>query len=117
MSTIPLKVVQQARIAIDLLTPKDRACLEQAVTRLEGQAPENWPQEIVEPLQDDQPLYLLHFTPDMRAFVVPTGNGEIEVQQIFHRNILKWFRPAKVTAYREKAIDPTSLPSISVSRS
>jgi hypothetical protein len=92
MSSTPLKVVKQAQIAIDLLTPEDRICLERAVSQLAGKAPPDWPAEIVEPLPADQPLYLLHFTPDLRAFVVPASDGGVEVQQIVHRKTLEWFQ-------------------------
>jgi hypothetical protein len=92
MSAIPLKAVEQAEIAIDLLTPEDRAALEAAVSRLAGKAPEDWPKEIVRLVPGEPPFYELHFTPDMRAFVVPGADGSVEVEEIFHRGRLKLFQ-------------------------
>ncbi len=97
MSAIPVKMVKQAQIAFDLLPPEDRAALEAAVSQLLGKAPEQWPREIVKPISipENELFYEIRFTPDLRAFVVPGADGGVEVEQIFHRGILRWFRSPK----------------------
>ena len=46
---------------------------------------------MVVPLESKDPLYLLSFTPELRAFVAPTEDGGVEVLQLTNRHALDWF--------------------------
>jgi hypothetical protein len=85
-----------AQVAMDGLTPADRHSLDEAIDRLSQVPPEHWPADLAVQLDDEQPLYLLSFTPDLRAFIVPREDGTVEVQHIVHRQTLDWFRPTEV---------------------
>lgn len=96
MSTSKLKVNWRALVGWDSLSRSERRSLENAVDQLAGFPPERWPAELAVPLESDEPLYLLSFTPDMRAFVVPTPDGGVEVMRITNRHFLDWFQSLEV---------------------
>jgi hypothetical protein len=65
----------------------------QTIWSLSGSDPERWPQDKVKPLATSgTPTYLLHVSPELRAFIAPAEGGRIELFDLVHRDTLKLFQ-------------------------
>jgi len=95
METARVKIGSGAVISMDNLKDPARRQLFEAIAQLQGLAPNSWPTDLVVRLSGPEPLYLLKFTPDLRAFIQPTDSGEIEILDLAHRKTLEMFRSQK----------------------
>ncbi len=86
-----LKVHSRARTALATLSERDRSAILKAVSRLQHQDPASWPLEKVSPNGSDRPVYLLHVSPDLLAFVQTSGPHGIELLDIMWEETLRVF--------------------------
>lgn len=88
-----LRVNPQAQIPFNTLSKLESDQLLQAVWSLRGLDPGHWPPEKVKLLATNgTPTYLLYVSDELRAFITPVPNGQIELVDIVHKDTLKLFQ-------------------------
>src|SRR3954453_2469085 len=73
---------------LDGLSEKERQRILKAATKLLPLDPEDWPQDKVALLRDEEPLYLLRVPPDLCAFVIPE-DGVLVLRDVAYEETLQ----------------------------
>ncbi len=86
-----VKVNPRARTALDALSDADREAVRSALEGLLIRDPGSWPREQAERLSPEEPVYLLHVSPDLRAFVTVLPSQGVELLDIMREETLRLF--------------------------
>jgi len=86
-----LKIHPRARTALASLSGEDQLAVLAAAEALQTADPASWPREKVERLNQDQPVYLLRVSPELRAFIRLLDSGGIELFDIVREDTLRLF--------------------------
>jgi hypothetical protein len=62
-----------------------------AAEALLGRDPASWPRKEVTRLDPDQPDFLLHVSPELRAFMRRDENGAVQIVDILREHTLRLF--------------------------
>jgi hypothetical protein len=91
--TAPYKVEVHPRAytALSSLSSNEREAVLAATEALRAYEPSSWPHTEVSSLGGDKPVYVLHVTPDLRAFIVVPEARVIELYDIVRQDTLEQF--------------------------
>jgi hypothetical protein len=86
-----LRIHSRARTALNALSELDHRRVMEAVDALQQKPLESWPKDRVLPLNEEKGAYLLRATPELRAFVRRTEEGQIELVDVAREDALQLF--------------------------
>jgi hypothetical protein len=86
-----LKLHSRARTALAALSEEDRRQVIEAVDALQQQPPDRWSKEKVIRISEDEPVYLLRVSPELRAFIRIAEGHQIELFDIVREEALRLF--------------------------
>src|SRR5262249_44899014 len=86
-----LTINPRARTALASLSWKNQLAVLEAAVSLQARAPASWPSEEAVRLAEDKPVYLLHVTRDLRAFIRVLDSRQIELSDIVREETLRLF--------------------------
>ena len=86
-----LKIHPRARTALESLAEADREAVIATVEALLMRDPAIWPREEAVRLAQDKPVYLVRVSPDLRAFVMAPGEGQVELTDVVREDTLRLF--------------------------
>jgi hypothetical protein len=91
LSEAKLKVDPRARTALAALSAEDRRRVLEAADDLQHRPPKEWPGDQVLRISEDEPIYLLRVTPELRAFIRIVADGQVELLDIVREDTLRLF--------------------------
>lgn len=89
-----IRIDSRARAALQSLSDGDRQAVQAAVLALARRDPAGWPRELAIRLDEDQTVYLVRVSPDLRAFVRVVEAGGIQLFDLVRDETLQMFRQA-----------------------
>lgn len=86
-----LKIHPRARTALSTLSNEVRRSIVQAVAELQRFSPDEWPKQKAVRIAGDEPVYLVHLSGELQAFVRVLDTNELELFDIVREDTLRQF--------------------------